>query len=357
MRSAGLDANGIVAKAFEALGKDVEGATTRAACVSQTDTPRHCRSCSRLKVMLAQPRGFCAGVVRAIEIVERALEKYGPPVYVRHEIVHNKYVVESLKAKGARFVENVDEMPDERGHDLQCAWRGRRASSDEASNAQSAGARTRPARWSPRFTIRASATSARAARVILIGHAGHPEVEGTMGQIPAPVVLVQTRRRRRQSSTFRSTRRSPMSPRPRSSVDDTRDIIAALTKPLHRYPGPGHARHLLRDAKPPDARCVTSASSSIVMLVVGATNTSNSNRLREIGDGGRHPELPDRRRQRARSGLAGRRETVGITAGASAPEVLVERCDRRAKTDCGPVEVSTLPGREENIDVPSARRT
>ena len=166
-----------------------------------------------MKVILAQPRGFCAGVVRAIEIVERALEKYGPPVYVRHEIVHNKYVVESLKAKGALFVEELSEVPTD-AVTIFSAHGVAKSVEDEAA-ARNLPVLERPARWSPRCTTRASAMSAQGRTLILIGHAGHPEVEGTMGQIAGPVILVQNEADVDSARHCRPTRRSPMSRRRR----------------------------------------------------------------------------------------------------------------------------------------------
>ena len=143
-----------------------------------------------MKVILAQPRGFCAGVVRAIEIVERALEKYGAPIYVRHEIVHNGHVVESLKAKGARFVENLSEVPRGARHDFQRPWRGPRRRGGGRS-AAACRCSMRPVRSSPKSTPGQTLCRSKGRTVVLIGHAGHPEVEGTMGRIPGPVHLVQ----------------------------------------------------------------------------------------------------------------------------------------------------------------------
>ena len=138
-----------------------------------------------LKVLLCSPRGFCAGVVRAIESVERALEVYGPPVYVRHEIVHNRYVVESLRAKGAIFVEELDEVPrHRRAGDFFRPWRAAHRCPRRRRGAICSRS-TPPVRWSPRCIARPKCTTGAAAQIVLIGHAGHPEVIGTMGQLPA----------------------------------------------------------------------------------------------------------------------------------------------------------------------------
>src|SRR6266481_3765468 len=243
-----------------------------------------------IKVMLAQPRGFCAGVVRAIEIVERALEKYGPPVYVRHEIVHNRFVVDSLKAK--RYV-------------------------------------------------------AQGRVLILVGHAGHPEVEGTLGQIDGPVVLVQS------EQDVAALDISPDTPvayvtQTTLSVDDTRGIIAALERRYRNIVGPE-----IRDicyATQNRQSAVRELSHHVdVILVVGAKNSSNSNRLREIGAEAGIPSYLIADGSELAPEWVKDAQTIGITAGASAPEVLVEDVINTLRT-LGEVEVSTLPGREEHIE-------
>jgi 4-hydroxy-3-methylbut-2-en-1-yl diphosphate reductase len=298
-----------------------------------------------MEVYLAQPRGFCAGVVRAIEIVERALQKYGPPVYVRHEIVHNKYVVESLKNKGAIFVENLSEVPP-RAVTVFSAHGVARTVEEEAA------ARDLPVlnATCPLVTKvhnQGKRYVAKGRSLILIGHAGHPEVEGTMGQVPGPVQLVQS------VEDVGALALDPETPvayitQTTLSVDDTKDIIAAL-----------HAR--FTDIQGPDIRDICYATQNRqsavrdlsklvdVILVVGAANSSNSNRLREIG---------------AEAGVASyligdgselnpdwvkHAKAVGITAGASAPEVLVDDVIETLRR-FGPVSVSVLPGREENIE-------
>lgn len=297
------------------------------------------------KVVLAQPRGFCAGVVRAIEIVERALEKYGPPVYVRHEIVHNKYVVESLKAKGAVFVEDLHEVPANAVTVFSAHGVARRVEEEAAARGLPVLNATCPLVTKVHNQGKRYVSKGRS--LILIGHEGHPEVVGTMGQIDGPVILVQN------VAEVAALQLPPDTPlayitQTTLSVDDTRDIIAALEA---RFP----------DIQGPDTRDICYATQNRqsavrdlskvvdIILVVGANNSSNSNRLREIGaeegvpsylvaDGGEvDPEwLKDAR-------------TVGITAGASAPEVLVDDVIEALRR-IGPVTVSLLPGREENIE-------
>ena len=272
-----------------------------------------------MKVILAQPRGFCAGVVRAIEIVERALEKYGAPVYVRHEIVHNKW--RGRRAEGAqgavssRIWRKCRRTAD---HHLQRPWRRQDGRAGRAGRAACT-CSTPPARWSPRCTPRAGTMSRKGRTVILIGHAGHPEVEGhARPDRRARCCWCRTRRTSR-SSTCRRIRRSPMSRRRRSASTTREGIIAALKRRFTDIVGPGHRGHLLRDAEPPDGRARTAQAGRRDPRGRRA-NSSNSNRLREIGAGSRYSDLPDRRRQRDRSGMgATASKSVGITAGASAP--------------------------------------
>ena len=306
------------------------------------DTPRN--QLRPLNVVLAQPRGFCAGVVRAIDIVERALKKYGPPVYVRHEIVHNKYVVESLKAKGARFVENVAEIPD--GAVAIFSAHGVSKDVEREASDRSLPVIDATCPLVTKVHNQGKRYVGQGRTVILIGHAGHPEVEGTMGQIPGTVVLVQTVA---DVDKLELPTDAPVAyvTQPTLSVDDTRDIIAALTKRFTDIQGPD-TRDICYATQNRQSAVRDLCKHADLLLVVGATNSSNSNRLREIGaevgipsyliaDGG---ELDP-------AWLEGV-ETVGITAGASAPEVLVNDVIGALKR-LRIVDVTTLPGREENI--------
>ncbi len=306
------------------------------------DTPRtHLRP---LNVVLAQPRGFCAGVVRAIDIVERALKKYGPPVYVRHEIVHNKFVVESLKAKGARFVESVDEIPD--GAVAIFSAHGVSKTVEREASDRNLPVIDATCPLVTKVHNQGKRYVGQGRTVILIGHAGHPEVEGTMGQIPGRVVLVQTVA---DVETLDLPVDEPVAyvTQTTLSVDDTRDIIAALTDRFRDIQGPD-TRDICYATQNRQSAVRDLCKVADVLLVVGAKNSSNSNRLREIGeevgipsyliaDGG---ELDP-------SWLKGV-DTVGITAGASAPEVLVDHVID-ALRGLRIVDVTTLPGREENI--------
>jgi 4-hydroxy-3-methylbut-2-enyl diphosphate reductase len=272
-----------------------------------------------MKVILAQPRGFCAGVVRAIETVERALAKYGEPVYVRHEIVHNRHVVESLAAKGARFVEDLSEIPD-----------GARTIFSAHGVAQSvvADARTRGLpvldATCPLVTkvhLQGKRYVAQGRTLILVGHAGHPEVEGTMGQVGGPVFLVS---KAEDVDRLDIPRETPVAyiTQTTLSVDDTRSVIAALKRRFANIVGPETSDICYATQNRQTAVRALSEIADVI-LVVGAKNSSNSNRLQEIGreqgvpsyliaDGG---ELDPAWVRDAK--------VVGITAGASAPEELV----------------------------------
>jgi 4-hydroxy-3-methylbut-2-en-1-yl diphosphate reductase len=298
-----------------------------------------------LEVFLAQPRGFCAGVVRAIEIVERALEKYGPPVYVRHEIVHNKYVVESLKAKGAIFVEELSEVPPQ-------AVTVFSAHGVAKSIEQEAAARGLPVlnATCPLVTKvhnQGKRYMSKGRTLILIGHAGHPEVEGTMGQVPGPVFLVQ---KVEDVASLTLAADTPVAyiTQTTLSVDDTKDIIAALAARFRNIEGPD-TRDICYATQNRQSAVRQMSKLVDVILVVGADNSSNSNRLREIGtEAGLPSYLISDGSELDPDWLEGAK-AVGITAGASAPEVLVDDVIEALRR-IGPVTVSVLPGREENIE-------
>jgi len=296
-------------------------------------------------VILAQPRGFCAGVVRAIEIVERALEKYGPPVYVRHEIVHNKYVVESLKAKGAVFVEDLHEVPANAVTVFSAHGVARRVEEEAAARGLPVLNATCPLVTKVHNQGKRYVSKGRS--LILIGHEGHPEVVGTMGQIDGPVILVQN------VDEVAALQLPPDTPlayitQTTLSVDDTKDIIAALEA---RFP----------DIQGPDTRDICYATQNRqsavrdlskvvdIILVVGANNSSNSNRLREIGAEEGVPSYLVADGSEVEAEWLKDARTIGITAGASAPEVLVDDVIEALRR-IGPVTVSLLPGREENIE-------
>jgi 4-hydroxy-3-methylbut-2-enyl diphosphate reductase len=298
-----------------------------------------------MQVILAQPRGFCAGVVRAVEIVERALEKYGPPVYVRHEIVHNKHVVEALKAKGARFVENLSEIPAD-AVTIFSAHGVSRSVVDEAA------ARNLPVldATCPLVTKvhnQGKRYVSQGRILILVGHAGHPEVEGTMGQIDGPVHLVQTEK---DVETLDIPVDTPVAyvTQTTLSVDDTRNIIVALQRRFTDITGP-ETRDICYATQNRQTAVRELSKLVDVILVVGAKNSSNSNRLREIGSESGIPSYLIADGSELNPDWVKDARVVGITAGASAPDVLVDDVIEALKR-LRSVDVSTLPGRQENIE-------
>ena len=297
-----------------------------------------------LEVILAQPRGFCAGVVRAIDIVERALEIYGAPVYVRHEIVHNKHVVADLRAKGARFVEEVEEIPPGAITVFSAHGVSRKVEQDAGDRSLEVIDATCP--LVSKVHHEAKRYARRGHEVVLIGHADHPEVVGTMGQVPGKVHLVSSVADVIALRPFDSTKLSYVT-QTTLSVDDTRDIIAALKARFPEIRGPD-VKDICYATQNRQTAVRQLASRSDVILVIGAHYSSNSMRLREIGEevgtaaylipdaGALQPEWLERAR------------SVGITAGASAPERLVQDLIGRL-AELYAVTVTDLDGIEENV--------
>ena len=298
-----------------------------------------------MKVILAQPRGFCAGVIRAIEIVERALEKFGPPVYVRHEIVHNRHVVESLKAKGARFVEDLSEVPSG-AVTIFSAHGVSRAVADDAK-ARGLAVLDAVCPLVTRVHLEGQRYISQGRVIILIGHAGHPEIEGTIGQLKGEVHLIQTKA---DVDLLAIPPETPVAyiTQTTLSVDDTRSTIEAVKKRFKDVVGPEthdicYATQNRQTALRELARVVD------LILVVGASNSSNSNRLREIGSEQGIPSYLVADGTELRDEWFAGKATVGITAGASAPEVLVDDVIN-ALGQFGLVEVSTLGDVEKKVN-------
>jgi 1-deoxy-D-xylulose-5-phosphate synthase len=342
---AGLDAEGIVAKVFAALGRDPRRDDQTHVNVTSLATRRAQPRRSPLRIVLAQPRGFCAGVVRAIDIVERALQKYDTPVYVRHEIVHNKHVVDGLKAKGARFVEDLVDIPENAVAIFSAHGVSKQVEREAADRQLVVHDATCPLVAKVHKQSRRYVAQGR--NLILIGHAGHPEVEGTMGQINGPVILVQTKD---DVERLDLAVGAPVAyvTQTTLSVDDTKDIIAAL-----------HER--FRDVVGPDVSDICYATQNRqtavrdlcrqvdVVLVVGANNSSNSRRLHEISlEMGVESHLIAEASE-LRHEWFERVRSVGVTAGASAPEILVEGVVNWLRR-LGPAEVSTMNGPDETIE-------
>jgi 4-hydroxy-3-methylbut-2-enyl diphosphate reductase len=297
-----------------------------------------------LRVILAQPRGFCAGVVRAIEIVERALHRFGPPVYVRHEIVHNRHVVESLKAKGARFVEDLSEVP--AGAVTIFSAHGVSRAVEEDAEARDLAVLDAVCPLVAKVHHEGQRYIDQGRVVILIGHAGHPEIEGTMGQLKGEVHLIQ---RKEEVDQLDIPIDAPVAyiTQTTLSVDDTRATIEAVKRRFKDVVGP-ETRDICYATQNRQTAVRELASLVDVILVVGASNSSNSNRLREIGSESGVPSYLVADGSALRPEWFNGKTTIGLTAGASAPEVLVDDVIAALRR-FGPVEVSTLSGKEEKI--------
>jgi 4-hydroxy-3-methylbut-2-enyl diphosphate reductase len=298
-----------------------------------------------MKVILAQPRGFCAGVVRAIEIVERALEKYQAPVYVRHEIVHNRHVVDNLKAKGAIFVEEIDQVPD--GAHAVFSAHGVARSVFQAAEARALPVLDATCPLVTKVHMQAKRYVRQGRTMILIGHAGHPEVEGTIGQIDAPVHLISTVG---DVAALDLPTDLPLAyvTQTTLSVDDTKAVIESLNARFTDVVGPDttdicyatqHRQTAVRDM----------CKMADVILVVGAKNSSNSNRLCEIGIEQGIPSYLIADASAMNPAWLDGKEVVGLTAGASAPEELILEVIEALKK-LGPVVVEPMDGVEENIE-------
>ena len=298
----------------------------------------------KLEVWLVSPRGFCAGVERAIEIVERALELYGPPVYVRHEIVHNNRVVETLRAQGAVFVEEVDDIPD--GAVTIFSAHGVAESVEDEAKRRGLPVIDATCPLVSKVHKEGQNHAKKNRQVILIGHEGHPEVEGTQGRIPGGVLLV-TKPEDVMKLKVRDPGMLAYVTQTTLSVDETRDVIEALKKRFSKIIGPD-VKDICYATQNRQQAVRNLAEHVDMLLVVGATNSSNSNRLREIGTELGVPSYliddADNLDPAWLDGVA----TVGVTAGASAPEELVQELIVRLG-NFGDVELKKLDGVEENI--------
>jgi 4-hydroxy-3-methylbut-2-enyl diphosphate reductase len=276
-----------------------------------------------LTVLLCSPRGFCAGVVRAIDSVEQALKRYGAPVYVRHEIVHNRYVVESLKAKGAIFVEELDEIPDTDAPVIFSAHGVPKSIPDEAKR-RNFFALDATCPLVTKVHREAEIHFRRGREIVLIGHAGHPEVVGTLGQLPEDAIrLVQTVEEA-EAFTPRDANRLAYVTQTTLSLDDTAGIVAALKRRFPNIVAP-HKEDICYATTNRQEAVKRVAPQVDALVVVGAPNSSNSRRLQEVAErqGCPYSVLVQRAAEIDWSRFEGIR-TLGVTAGASAPEVLVE---------------------------------
>lgn len=302
------------------------------------------------EVLLANPRGFCAGVERAISIVERALEQHGAPIYVRHEVVHNKYVVRKLRAKGAVFIEDLADVP--AGSTLIFSAHG--VSKSVRTEAEARGLRifdaTCPLVTKVHVEVAKMRDSGR--EIVMVGHRGHPEVEGTMGQAEGKgegmylvetvddVAKLQVRDPDKLSYVTQTT----------LSVDDAATVVAALRQRYPTIQGPKKDDICYATQNRQDAVKFMAPQCDLV-IVVGSPNSSNSNRLREVAQGrGTESYMVDSADELKLEWLAGKKR-IGVTAGASAPEVLVQAVITRLK-ELGAARITQLDGIRENVVFP-----
>jgi 4-hydroxy-3-methylbut-2-enyl diphosphate reductase len=307
-----------------------------------------------LKILLCSPRGFCAGVVRAIESVERALALYGPPVYVRHEIVHNRYVVESLRAKGAIFVEELDEVPADTAAPVIFSAHGVPRSVPEEAGKRNLFALDATCPLVTKVHREAAIHHRRGREILLIGHAGHPEVIGTMGQLPAGSVKLIETLADAEAYSPRDTNTLAYVTQTTLSVHDTAEIVDRLKARFPAIVGP-HKEDICYATTNRQEAVKRIAPIVDAMIVVGAPNSSNSQRLKEVAvrAGCSRAALVQRAADIDWNEF-GNITSLGITAGASAPEVLVEEIvDAFAARY--EVNVETISAAEEGVFFPLPR--
>jgi 4-hydroxy-3-methylbut-2-en-1-yl diphosphate reductase len=299
------------------------------------------------EILLAQPRGFCAGVDRAIEIVERALRQFGAPIYVRHEIVHNAYVVADLRQKGAIFIENLDDVPT--GNTLVFSAHGVPKAVRAEAEARGLFVFDATCPLVTKVHVEVDKMRREGREIVMIGHHGHPEVEGTMGQSERGMYLVETAADVAALEVANPDLLAYVS-QTTLSVDDTADVIVALKR---RFP------NIVEPKKGDICYATTNRQEAVkfmapqvdVLIVVGSPNSSNSNRLREVAEKkGTPAHMVDNAGQIDPAWLEGR-QRVGVTAGASAPELLVQAVIDRIK-ECGVKSVRTLDGVQESVTFP-----
>lgn len=300
-----------------------------------------------MEILLANPRGFCAGVDRAIAIVERALEQFGAPIYVRHEVVHNKFVVDTLHAKGAIFIENLDDVPP--GSTLVFSAHGVPQSVRKEAEARGLRVFDATCPLVTKVHVEVGKMRAQGREIVMIGHKGHPEVEGTMGQTEGGMYLVET-----PEDVVALEVKDPANlsyvTQTTLSMDDAARVIAALKEKFPAITGPKKDDICYATQNRQDAVKALVSKCDLV-IVVGSPNSSNSNRLREVAQNiGVQAYMVDNASQLDATWLQGKK-CIGVTAGASAPEVLVQQVIERLK-ELGAGEISELDGKAENISFP-----
>jgi len=297
-----------------------------------------------MEILLANPRGFCAGVDRAIIIVEQALEKFGSPIYVRHEVVHNKFVVDGLKAKGAIFIDDLKDVP--AGNTVIFSAHG--VSKDVRAEAEAMGLRVFDATCPLVTKVHIEVSKMRAAdkEIVMIGHKGHPEVEGTMGQIEGGIYLVETPKDV-AALIVKDPAKLAYVTQTTLSVDDAADIVSALKQKFPLISAPKSDSICYATQNRQDAVKVLAKDCDLV-IVVGSPNSSNSNRLREVAQNqGIESYMVDNASYLEPSWVLGKKR-IGVSAGASAPEVLVKEVIAKLQ-ELTQAEVTELQGVVENV--------
>jgi 4-hydroxy-3-methylbut-2-enyl diphosphate reductase len=297
-----------------------------------------------MEILLANPRGFCAGVDRAIIIVEQALEKFGAPIYVRHEVVHNKFVVDGLKAKGAIFIDDLKAVP--AGNTVIFSAHG--VSKDVRAEAEAMGLRVFDATCPLVTKVHIEVAKMRAAdkEIVMIGHKGHPEVEGTMGQVEGGIYLVETPEDV-AALVVKDPAKLAYVTQTTLSVDDAADIVAALKQKFPEISAPKSDSICYATQNRQDAVKVLASDCDLV-IVVGSPNSSNSNRLREVAQNqGIESYMVDNASFLDASWVIGK-QRIGVSAGASAPEVLVKEVVAKLQT-LTKAEVQELEGVVESV--------
>ena len=301
----------------------------------------------RLKIFLANPRGFCAGVVRAIDIVNRSLEKYGPPIYVRHEIVHNKYVVESLRKKGARFVNELDEVPE--GAITIFSAHGVAKKVFEQAELHGLDVVDATCPLVEKVHEEGRKYYKNGMEVVLIGHKNHPEVVGTMGQVPGNVKLISSIQ---DALDFKpaDTKRISYITQTTLSIDDTSEIVNILKTRFPDIKGP-NLKDICYATQNRQTAIRQIAKKVDLILVVGSKNSSNSNRLCEIGEAVNVPSYLVENKEALKLEWFKNAKSVGISAGASAPEVLVDELIENLKIEFD-LSLEILDGQKEKVFFP-----
>ncbi len=297
-----------------------------------------------MKIILAQPRGFCAGVERAIEIVEEALRRFGPPVYVRHEIVHNPHVVDRLRQKGAIFVQETDEIP--QGAITIFSAHGVAEAVEDHAKTRGLEIIDATCPLVSKVHTEGQRYTKMGLEIILIGHEGHPEIEGTLGRVPGKIHLISEVEDVAELKVEDPEKLAYIT-QTTLSVDDTRDVIEALQRRFPAIIGPS-TKDICYATQNRQAAVRDLSKHADVVLVIGAHNSSNSNRLRELAEEHGIPSYLIEDASKLKPEWLKGKKAVGITAGASAPEDLVQDLIEAIRK-IEPVEVELLDGVKENV--------